>query len=222
MRRARDGAVVPIAEHPDEIVLHSALGITAGVSWEPIVPGVAFDETHLSSIGTGAVEASGTGSLSTIKPGLTEADDGDAETVPAFVDAAASVLSEAPATYVWDRAVPATVAEPPDAYSLRLVVARTLYDTGSTAASSPAIADLAGTVALVVHPSDLTRIGVANEGDDVRVTSARTTVTLPVRTDTAIAPGTAFIAFAQRGDATAADLVDLSAPVTDVRVETTR
>ncbi|HEX5586665.1 MAG TPA: NADH-quinone oxidoreductase subunit NuoG, partial [Acidimicrobiia bacterium] len=60
VRRARDGAVLPVTEHPDEIVLHSAIGVSAGVSWEPIIPGIAFDETHLSSIGTGAVEASGT------------------------------------------------------------------------------------------------------------------------------------------------------------------
>jgi formylmethanofuran dehydrogenase subunit D len=102
------------------------------------------------------------------------------------------------------------------------VVARTLYDTGSTASSSAAIADLVGTVALVVHPSDLARLGVANEGDEVLVTSAHTTVTLRVRTDTAVAPGTGFIPFAQQGDVAAADLIDLSAPVTDVRVETTR
>ncbi len=222
VRRARDGAVVPVAEHPDEIVLHSALGITAGVSWEPIRPGVAFDETHLSSIGTGAVESSGTGSLSTIKPGLTEADDGDAETVPELVASAAGAQAELPATYVWDRVAPAPVVDPPDAYSLRLVVARTLYDTGTTAASSPAVADLAGTVALVVHPSDLSRLGVTNEGDDVIITSARGTITVPVRTDTAVAPGTGFVPFGQRGDAGAADLIDLAAAVTDVRVETTR
>ncbi|MFI5045804.1 MAG: NADH-quinone oxidoreductase subunit NuoG [Acidimicrobiia bacterium] len=222
VRRARDGAVLPIAEHADEIVLHSALGVSAGVSWEPILPGVASDETHLSSMGTGAVEASGTGSLSTIKPGLTEdGEQGDAETVPELVEEAAAALEAAPALHVWDRAAPAASAEPPDAYSLRLVVARTLYDAGSTAAAAPAFAGLADGAALVVHPSDLARIGVDAEGDDVRVVSSRATVTLPVRTDTAVAPGTAFLAFA-RGSVAANDLVDATAPVTDVRVETTR
>jgi NADH-quinone oxidoreductase subunit G len=222
VRRARDGAVLPVAEHPDELVLHSAIGVSAGVSWEPIVPGIAFDETHLSSIGTGAVEASGTGSLSTIKPGLTEADGGDAEAVPDLVDAASTTMAAAPALHVWDRSAPAVPPEPADAYSLRLVVTRMLYDAGSTAASSPAIAGLADPAALVVHPSDLARVGVANEGDDVLVTSAHATVTLPARTDTAIAPGTALISFARPGSHAANELLDVAAPVIDVRVETTR
>ena len=47
IQRARDGAVLPIAEFPDEIVLHDAQGYESnvpfgqggGVSWEPIRPG---------------------------------------------------------------------------------------------------------------------------------------------------------------------------------------
>jgi hypothetical protein len=94
-------------------------------------------------MGTGAVEASGTGSLSTIKPGLTEADGGDAESVPEIVDAAADTIAEAPALHRWSATAPAVTIEAPDAYSLRLVVARTLHDGGSTAARSPALAGLA-------------------------------------------------------------------------------
>jgi NADH-quinone oxidoreductase subunit G len=222
VRRARDGAVLPISEHAEEIVLHSALGVSAGVSWEPIQPGVAADETHLSSIGTGAVEASGTGSLSTIKPGLTEdGEHGGAETV-ALMDEATAVLDDAPALHVWDGAATTTVADPPDAYSLRLVVARTLYDAGSTAAAAPAFTGMAGEAALIVHPSDLARLGVDAEGAEVRVVSARTTVTLPVRTDAAVAPGTAFVPFARPGSTVVNELVDASGVVTDVRVETSR
>ena len=104
-----------------------------------------------------------------------------------------------PALHEWDRTAPAPATVPPDAYSLRLVAARTLYDAGRTAASSPSIAALAPGAALTVHPNDLARIGVQSEGDDVRITSSRGTVTLPVRADAATAPGTAFIAFAQGG-----------------------
>jgi NADH-quinone oxidoreductase subunit G len=222
IRRARDGAVLPISQHRDEIVLHSALGVSAGVSWEPIQPGVASDETHLSSMGTGAVEASGTGSLSTIKPGLTEADGGDAETVPELVEEATAVLDAAPPLHVWDGRAPATVADPADAYSLRLVVAHTLYDAGSTAAAAPAFTGMADGAALVVHPSDLARIGVDAEGAGVRLVSARTTVELPVRTDAAVAPGTGFLAFARPDSTAANELIDSGAVVTDVRVETAR
>ena len=111
---------------------------------------------------------------------------------------------------------------PTDAYSLRLVAARTLYDAGRTAASGTSLAALAPGAALVVHPSDLSRIGVTAEGDEVRVTSPRGTVTVPVRTDAATAPGTAFMAVAQPGAVGPNDLITVTDAVTDLRVETTR
>src|SRR3954465_6831784 len=39
VQRARDGVVLPIAEHPDEIVLRRLAIPLTDVSWEPIVPG---------------------------------------------------------------------------------------------------------------------------------------------------------------------------------------
>jgi formylmethanofuran dehydrogenase subunit D len=88
--------------------------------------------------------------------------------------------------------------------------------------STPSLAALATGVALVVHPSDLGRIGVDAEGDDVRVTSSRGTITVPVMADAATAPGTAFMAFAQRGEVGPNDVVDIASSVTELRVETTR
>jgi formate dehydrogenase major subunit len=102
------------------------------------------------------------------------------------------------------------------------VAARTLYDAGRIVSSSPSLATLAAGVALVVHPSDLERIGVSGEGDDVLVTSSRGTVRLPVLADAATAPGTAFMAFAQKGAVGPNDLIDIAASVTELRVETTR
>jgi anaerobic selenocysteine-containing dehydrogenase len=102
------------------------------------------------------------------------------------------------------------------------VAARTLYDAGRTVSSSPSLAALAGGPAVVVHPSDLQRIGVAAEGDPVRVTSARGTVEVPVRADTAVAPGTCFMPFAQDAETGPNDLVDVTAAVTELRVETVR
>jgi anaerobic selenocysteine-containing dehydrogenase len=222
VRRARDGAVLPVADFPDEIVFQHVLGVTTGRSWEPIKPGVAADESHLSSLGTGAVAAAGTGS-DPIKPGLATGDaPEDEESAEEAVETAVDELAARPALHVWDRQVAAPVATPPDAYSLRLVAARTLYDTGRIVVSSPALAQFAGVSALAVHPSDLSRLGVSAEGDDVRVTSPRGTVTLPVVADAATAPGTAFMAFAQAGDAGPSDLVDIAAPVTELRVETIR
>ena len=107
-------------------------------------------------------------------------------------------LAARPELHVWDRPNTPPVPVPPDAYSLRLVAARTLYDAGRLVSSSPVTAALATGTALVVHPSDLSRIGVSAEGDDVRVTTPRGTVTLPVLADSATAPGTAFMAVRAR------------------------
>jgi NADH-quinone oxidoreductase subunit G len=211
IRRARDGAVLPIAEFPAEIVLHAPEGSTAdapfgqgsSVSWEPIRPGTVVPaEPDAPPVTDEAPEASD----------VEERAEGESpEPAP-----------ELPALHVWDRVASKPAAMPPDAYSLRLVVARTLYDAGRIVSSSPSLAALAVGVALVVHPSDLERIGVNAEGDDVRVTSSRGTVTLAVLADAATAPGTAFMAFAQKGDVGPNDIVDITSAVTELRVETIR
>jgi NADH-quinone oxidoreductase subunit G len=195
LRRARDGAVVPIAEHPDELVFAAPTAFAGGPSWEPIAPAT--------------LEAP------EVEPAATADSDGDSPAQPV-----ATVTR--PALHVWDRQAEAPAAVPPDAYSLRLVAARTLYDAGRTSSSSPGLASLAPGAALTVHPNDLARIGVQSEGEAVRVTSSRGTVTLPVRADAATAPGTAFVAFAQGGAVGASDLIDLEAVVTELRVETVR
>ncbi len=204
IRRARDGAVLPIADFADEIVFHTAGGGLTGPTWEPIRPGTVEPVAEVTADGDDEA---------------TDVHDGeeDAEAVEPVAPPAAP-----PALHVWDRAVTAPTPTPPDAYSLRLVAARTLYDAGSIVSSSPSLAALATGVALVVHPSDLERIGVSAEGDEVRVTSARGTITVPVLADSATAPGTGFMAFAQRGDVGPNDIVDIAAPVTELRVETTR
>jgi anaerobic selenocysteine-containing dehydrogenase len=183
LNHARDGAVVPIAEHAGEIVLHTTPQVSAGVSWEPIRPTPAVSDE------------------------------------PAELP---DVAAEAPELYRWDRDASPPVAVPADAYSLRLVAARTLYDAGRTVASSPSLASLAAGPNLVVHPNDLPRVGVAAVGATVRVTSARGSIELPVQADTAIAPGTCFIAVAQDATVGANDVVDVTASVTELRVETTR
>jgi NADH-quinone oxidoreductase subunit G len=208
--RARDGAVVPIADHPGEIVFHRVAGISAGVSWEPIPPTPAI----VSEPGDGTADTSGE----------TTAANADAEADAATDGTPAAAVAATPAAdlFQWDREAKAPDAVPPDAYSLRLVAARTLYDAGRITGSSPSLSALAPGPALVVHPNDLARVGVAAVGDTVRVTSARGTLEVPVRTDTAVAPGTCFMPFAQSDTIGPNDLVDVTTPVTELRVETTR
>jgi NADH-quinone oxidoreductase subunit G len=105
-----------------------------------------------------------------------------------------------------------------DAYSLRLVSGRSLYDQGVTVQQSPALAHLATGTTLNANPYDLDRLGVTT-GGQVRVTSARASMVLTVCADAGVPRGSASITFNQPGEG-AADLIDATAPVTDVRVET--
>ena len=124
---------------------------------------------------------------------------------PALLSFAAGAPGEAPAAT--------------DAYSLRLVVNRRLYDRGTLVAHSPSLADLAPPAVVHLTPKDHDRIGVGVAGvTEVRIRSARGDVIVPAVADKGLAPGTAALAFRQPG-ADAATLLDAAAPVTDVRIE---
>ncbi len=109
--------------------------------------------------------------------------------------------------------------EPPtgSSYEYRLTVSRKLYDAGQTVAHSSSLAPLAPGARLHLHPLDADRLGIAT-GARVKVTSPRTTLTLEVQPDDAIARSTAWVAFNQP-DASAAELIDADAWAIDVKVE---
>jgi formylmethanofuran dehydrogenase subunit D len=83
---------------------------------------------------------------------------------------------------------------------------------------SASIAALTADPELVINPADRDRIGV-RDGDNVRVTTGRGSLVLAVRGDADTPPGVAFVPFVQTSPSPA-DLIDHSAPVTDLRVET--
>jgi predicted molibdopterin-dependent oxidoreductase YjgC len=83
-------------------------------------------------------------------------------------------------------------------------------------AASPSLSELVPERVLLVHPHDRDRIGV-EDGAEVRVTSGRGSVTLPVRADASVEAGTAFLPFNLDGEGVG-ELVDARAPVTDLRV----
>ena len=223
LRRARDGAVVPLSEHRDELVLHGPGVAPTGVSWEPIRPGVvASEEMHGSGASpSGVAGATGTGAIVTVKPGMTELEGSEAdddEAVDALVEQAEEAREGAPDLHEWDLTAPPVTPVPRDAYSLRLVSGRTLYGSDRLTASSPSLAEHAAGATLQVSRQDFERLGVS-AGDTVRVTVEHRTRDLPVHPDSATPSGLAFVAFNQT-DPGAADLIDLDAPVTDLRVET--
>ncbi|HUR50166.1 MAG TPA: NADH-quinone oxidoreductase subunit NuoG [Acidimicrobiales bacterium] len=118
--------------------------------------------------------------------------------------------------------VPADVQSPTapdDAYSLRLVVTRKLYDRGTTVRHSSSLAPLTPTAQLRVHPADLERAGIAGGGLG-RLRSARTTFQVETVSDPGLARGSAHLYFniADAGE-DAADLIDAETPVVEVRLE---
>jgi len=121
-------------------------------------------------------------------------------------------------------AIPEAVSMPgPDGYALRLTVQRRLYDGGATVTNSPSLAPLVDGATVKVHPSALDRLGVAS-GTVVRLRSAAAHLDLPAISDKTVIKGTAVLSFnhatADHAGNAAASLIDASAVVTDVRMET--
>jgi NADH-quinone oxidoreductase subunit G len=221
LRRARDGVVLPLGLHDEELVLDADARPLTDASWEPIRPGtISSEEGHASHVGTGVVEATGTGATTTLKPGLTEveAHAGSHEEADEVGRAARDALAEGPPLHEWDRTTGRAPTEPRDAYALRLVAGRKLYDAGRVSSVSSSLWPLAPGATLLVHARDRDRIGVP-DGVDVRVTSRRGSVVVPVQADPGVPRGVAFLAFNQPGPG-AGDLIDATGAVTDVHVET--
>jgi NADH-quinone oxidoreductase subunit G len=217
---ARDGVVVPLASG-------AAAAIEAG-DWAPgsgrpgggpAVGGGGVDTgggstqpapapiDPMSDPGIGAVEQQGVKATATVP-------------LPPAAPARVPTRPEGPP--------PALLGPPParaelsltplDAYSLRLVSSRTLYDGAVMTQASPALAGLAPGARLRANPYDLDRLGVTT-GGQVRVASARGGFVLPVEADPGVPRGAGWLAFHQP-DGGAATLIDSSQPVTDVRLET--
>jgi hypothetical protein len=68
-----------------------------------------------------------------------------------------------------------------------------------------------------MHPLDLERIGVG-DGIEVRVVGSQGTVVLPITSDTKVPRGSLLVPFNVQG-AAIADILDVTAPAIDVRVE---
>ena len=118
---------------------------------------------------------------------------------------------------------PITMARAPfaaqdrNSYDYRVVMFRKLYDAAIGTANSPSLAHLAPGAGVTIHPLDRARLGV-DIGNNVKVTSPRATVLLPIFESEDVLKGTAQIVFNQPG-ADARELIDGSSHVCDVRIE---
>ncbi|HMK99880.1 MAG TPA: NADH-quinone oxidoreductase subunit NuoG [Acidimicrobiales bacterium] len=108
-----------------------------------------------------------------------------------------------------------------DAYAVRLVSGRRLYDGGAAVEASESLAALAGTAVAALHPQELERLGV-HAGGRLRLRSARRSVVLEVAADPGLPTGVVSVPVNLDADdgPGASALIDAVAAVTDVRLET--
>jgi NADH-quinone oxidoreductase subunit G len=105
-----------------------------------------------------------------------------------------------------------------DGYGLRLVTGRVLFDRGTLVQACPSLAPLAPGPRLRVNRYDLDRLGRVS-GDRVRVVTPGASLVAEAVVDPGIPRGSAALAFNLEGEG-AADLIDATKAVTDVRLET--
>ncbi|MFN8050205.1 MAG: NADH-quinone oxidoreductase subunit NuoG [Acidimicrobiales bacterium] len=144
-----------------------------------------------------------------------EAPEGDVaeveETGPEMIAAPEPLVFAAPAP----TNVPAV-----DAYALRLVAPRTMYDAGTLLQHARSSAQLAPAATLRLHPADFDRAGVGDDGR-VKITAGSRSLVVEATVDASLPRGTASLA-ATAANVSAHELIDIGAAVTDIRLEAAR
>jgi len=227
---AKDGVVVPlVAGDPPR---------QAPEPLDPMAePGIIAAEAHWAS------------SLDVPHPGVAtpgevtrgpEGDVGHADPLAAAVDASATPADGSddaepitapdplsrPEAMRFQAGATTTAVPPLDAYSLRLVTCRPLWDGGVGVQHSSHLAGLAAPAQLRAHPADLERLG-HDSGVRVRVVSSKGSLILPVVADVGVPRGSVALGFNLPGAAPAAggvaegaaDLIDARTAVTNVRLD---
>jgi NADH-quinone oxidoreductase subunit G len=221
-RSARDGIVVPLGEgsfgvepgtgRPGGGPARIDLATDAGAGVEQPVP-APIDP--MADPGIGSVEAHG---VPVTAVAVDDEEGAAAAGESAAGESAAGEPAVPPPMLRFEAGEAAGRVPILDSYSLRLVATRTLWDNGTLVQHSPSLASLPPPLRLRVNPYDLDRLGVRS-GGQVRVISTRTSMVLDVLADTGVPRGSASLLFNVPGDG-AADLMDATSPVTDVRIET--
>jgi NADH-quinone oxidoreductase subunit G len=204
----RDGVVVPLTGEDEH-------DHTARTTAE-----VDVADRVIEAIETRAAASQGEGVVTQAASGTASADSGHADSghadSPEVADSTTDTDRPALLTFAARdrlRSLPAL-----DAYALRLVSTRSLYDLGAMVQHCPSMAHLAPGPRVRVNPHDLERLGLAS-GDRVRMVSSRATTELPVTAWSGLPRGSISITFNQPGQIAAADIIDASQPVTDIRME---
>ncbi len=109
---------------------------------------------------------------------------------------------------------------PNDAYSLRLVAGRSLYDDGAAVGAVPALSGLVGVAPVRANPLDLDELGVS-AGESVRLRTASASAVVAVVRDASLPRKVVAADFnVPLDEGTVADLIDSGHPVVELRMET--
>ncbi|MGI8793649.1 MAG: molybdopterin-dependent oxidoreductase, partial [Acidimicrobiales bacterium] len=198
-REARDGILLPYAGGE----LHAAVQTDTGTGSTVPVGGDAIDPA--ATPGLAATESQGV-------PATGTAPDADAS-----AEESNAVAVARPPLVRFDQQPAPTSPPAHDAYSLRLVAGRRLYDLGTATQKSPSLAGLVAAPVLTVHPSDLERLGVSS-GGQVRLKTARVDALVDVVAEPGMPRGSAWLPFNLPG-VEVAEMIDINAPVNEIRIE---
>jgi NADH-quinone oxidoreductase subunit G len=218
LRRAVDGVVVPVGETEEPVLDGLAHAVSPQADADPAVTGGPVESLVTvggPAAGYGLAPPGVSEAQSTLRRGA-DISGGYATPGPGEGPSPAPGLNP-PSPYQWDGESGAGPAVTPAGEGgLRLVASRPLYDRGVAVTLSPSIAGLARPATASVHPADAERLGLS-PGGFVRVTSAKGSITLSLRTDPALGPGVVSIPLNPPGPG-AGDLIDV-ARVTVVGIE---
>lgn len=151
-------------QHFDGVVVGSSTMPTARTPMDPVAfPGIRSVDTVGLSTGSGAV----------------------ASLEPRSLGTATTVTMS-------DVTLPAFTLPPLNAYALRAVVAKVLYDDGVTISATPALSGVRQATVVRVHPTDLERFAMG-DGDQVVLASDHGTTQVTVTGDDRVIRGTVWV-----------------------------
>ncbi|HYH50209.1 MAG TPA: NADH-quinone oxidoreductase subunit NuoG [Acidimicrobiia bacterium] len=183
LRRAADGAVIPLGELEDPVLGGPSHSISPTADSDPGVVGGPIESLIVmrgssSAYGT-APPGTGGGTATLAAPSRSGAHPPEGMTAPPL--------------YRWDGSGPSPASRAGGAGDgLRLWSGRKLYNPGVAVTHSEAVATLAAVDCVRLHPDEVGRLGIS-AGAPVRVTSSRGSVTLPAVADNAVPAGVAWM-----------------------------
>jgi NADH-quinone oxidoreductase subunit G len=208
-QRARDGVLVPVGSDRPETRSPRPLDPMAD-------PGIASAELH--KIAPTALLVSAVTPVP--EPNGAVAADTDASPAPESSEGDETAAPPAPPPFLGPPSVPPPASGGALGPGIRLVSRRTMWDAGTHVSASPMLPALCPPAKLTVHPGVLAEIGTA-DGETVKVTSSKGSISVPAWGDPDLPAGTALLAWNVPGGA-AADLIDARLPVTEISVAATQ